>query len=507
MAATKLYVKTASGTQAVADLGITVSDSWLLLASAGPSDPEGNSGQFTSREIRDSKDLYDLIIAGTLLWSKDGATTETAGDYLGDFMLMQDFSDDLLDLTDGRFVFPNGTSAPSSGLEGETFWDNDDDSLMVWDGTQWVTVQLGTTDHGDLDGLDDDDHEQYALLTGDFARNAFTGGADFTSASGLLLPTGTDRTGLATTEGNIMWDTDDDNLWLYDGAQWVTVGETIASGVLEHHDLSGLGDDDHPQYLNEARHDALPADNPHSVTFTQAVAADGGTDISAAEAETLTDGSNADLLHTHDTSHNHDGVYSPVGHGHDHGTDLTGLEDDDHPQYTEWATSETVSGLWTFTGPSDEPAFIITPDTDAPTTNVADGAIAIIDGLLSVYDNSRSKFLSVDRTTFVASRRGNATNIYLRGPDGVPTSQTGFRMPRAGTITAVWGASEGVETWTVRIRKGGADQETLAITAADGDQKITSNVDFAAGDELQVYCDGTAVTAPVAGFEVAWRES
>lgn len=52
-------------------------------------------------------------------------------------------------------------------------------------------------------------------------------------------------------------------------------------------------------YLTEATHDALPADNPHSVTFTQAVTADAGTDISAAEAETLTDGSNADALHVH----------------------------------------------------------------------------------------------------------------------------------------------------------------------------------------------------------------
>lgn len=39
--------------------------------------------------------------------------------------------------------------------------------------------------------------------------------------------------------------------------------------------------------------------NPHTVTFTQAVAADSGTDITVAEAETLTDGSDADALHYH----------------------------------------------------------------------------------------------------------------------------------------------------------------------------------------------------------------
>ena len=39
--------------------------------------------------------------------------------------------------------------------------------------------------------------------------------------------------------------------------------------------------------------------NPHTVTITQAISADGGTDISVAELETLSDGSNADSLHSH----------------------------------------------------------------------------------------------------------------------------------------------------------------------------------------------------------------
>ncbi len=41
-------------------------------------------------------------------------------------------------------------------------------------------------------------------------------------------------------------------------------------------------------------------DNPHQVTFTQASDADPNTDISTAEAETLTDGSDATSLHIHD---------------------------------------------------------------------------------------------------------------------------------------------------------------------------------------------------------------
>lgn len=43
----------------------------------------------------------------------------------------------------------------------------------------------------------------------------------------------------------------------------------IPAAVTDHGALTGLGDDDHLQYLTEARHDALPADNPHAVTKTQ----------------------------------------------------------------------------------------------------------------------------------------------------------------------------------------------------------------------------------------------
>lgn len=40
-------------------------------------------------------------------------------------------------------------------------------------------------------------------------------------------------------------------------------------GITDHGALTGLGDDDHPQYLNETRHDSLPFDNPHNVNKAQ----------------------------------------------------------------------------------------------------------------------------------------------------------------------------------------------------------------------------------------------
>lgn len=43
---------------------------------------------------------------------------------------------------------------------------------------------------------------------------------------------------------------------------------TGGGGPTDHGGLTGLGDDDHLQYLTEARHDALPFDNPHNVNAT-----------------------------------------------------------------------------------------------------------------------------------------------------------------------------------------------------------------------------------------------
>lgn len=497
-----LYVRGVGSDVEIADLGITVAQGpgWTLLASSDPAEAEGSAGQFTARETRDSKDLYDAISGGSLQWSKNGSDVAPTADYVADFMLMQDFTDDFLDLSGGRLRLPQTTDVPgtlTSGIEeGEIAWDTDDDSLYVFNGSSWVTA--GTViDHGDLNGLDDDDHDQYLLLSGDETRNIVDGAVDFSTASGLILPTGTDRTGLLTVEGNIMWDTDDDILWLYDGTQWVDLPTTL-SGVLDHGTLVGLDDDDHLHYLTEARHDALPADNPHSVTFTQAVTADAGTDISAAEAETLTDGSNADLLHVHD--------YAATVHTHDHGLDLTGLLDDDHPQYGHLAQDETVSGMWTFDPTTaTDPSIVLAPRAAAPSTNLADGALAHVDGILYTYDATRSKWLSVDRVKWVAGRNANATNIFLRGPDGIAQSTTGYRIPRDGTITALWAQTRVAESWTLEIRRSGAVIASLAIAAADGGQDTTINVDVSAGDELSMRCNGTNIGRPVGSFEVAWR--
>jgi len=85
-------------------------------------------------------------------------------------------------------------------------------------------------------------------------------------------------------------------------------------GVTDHGALTGLGDDDHTQYHNNARGDARYSQLGHTH--------DHGT---------LTGLGDDDHTQYH-TDARGDARYSQLGHTHDHGT-LTGLGDDDHTQY------------------------------------------------------------------------------------------------------------------------------------------------------------------------------
>jgi len=77
------------------------------------------------------------------------------------------------------------------------------------------TGTTGTSVHGALSGLNADDHGQYALLAGNAARNPMTGTLDATNG-GLILPS--NATPAQTTEGQVIWDSDDDRLTVGTGA-------------------------------------------------------------------------------------------------------------------------------------------------------------------------------------------------------------------------------------------------------------------------------------------------
>lgn len=117
------------------------------------------------------------------------------------------------------------------------------DTLISTDGSSTSDVALVTpgyvdarvvTDHGALTGLGDDDHTQYVLVDGTRAM------------SGNLTTTGIVLGGNAVTDTLISSDSPSSS-----DAAFITAGYADANlgGITDHGALTGLGDDDHTQYL------------------------------------------------------------------------------------------------------------------------------------------------------------------------------------------------------------------------------------------------------------------
>lgn len=145
---------------------------------------------------------------------------------------------------------------------------------------------------------------------------------------------------------------------------WNSLAYDSGGGITDHGNLLGLGDDDHPQYLNETRHDALPSDNPHGVTKAQVGlsnvpnvdATDRANHTGTQLASTISDFAaavqNAETVSTlvesppgtftYTDEDNVTTVFSAGGVT-DHGA-LSGLGDDDHTQYLNITRHNAIGG-------------------------------------------------------------------------------------------------------------------------------------------------------------------
>lgn len=165
----------------------------------------------------------------------------------------------------GRLTFRNGDSTPTAITSAFTT----------------VFNQTPITDHGTLAGLGDDDHPQYHTdARGDLRyapivhNHTASEVTDFAEAvddrvAALLV---------AGTNISLVYD---------DALNTLTISATGGGGgVTDHGALTGLADDDHPQYHNDARGDAryLPIANPTftgSMTGPQIKLTQGSTGITA----------------------------------------------------------------------------------------------------------------------------------------------------------------------------------------------------------------------------------
>ena len=95
--------------------------------------------------------------------------------------------------------------------------------------------------------------------------------------------------------------------------------------------------------------------------------------------------------------------------------------------------------------------------------------------------------------------QSNASNIYFDGPGGVAMNTSGFVLPWDTTLLAISAATNAAETWTAEVHKNGAglvSGATLSLAAVASGYRNDLSIDFNAGDEVQLYVNGSSVGRP-----------
>ncbi len=290
-------------------------------------------------------------------------------------------------------------------------------------------------------------------------------------------------------EGDFYIDTDDNELYRYDGASWnvdSTAGTSVGIRVI---DLDSTGE--------------------HIFEFDSTAWVDAGINQDNDAVIVNDDGDGKPSMYIFDEETG-TGVWIKIA---DADILTTGNTLDDAYDQNGAGAGRTVT---VDTGPvefdasaSTDPPLELTDLASAPTTNLDDGCLAVINGILYAYDATRTKWLSVHRETFVFGRRGRTRNQWLNFSAGnLASNNSGYRMSQNATIVSIAGQLDASGTTNMRVRRNdvATNIATLTITATDGNTDNAVDVDLTAGDYLQGYNNSSAgVQDPMMVVEIAWR--
>ncbi len=151
----------------------------------------------------------------------------------------------------------------------------------------------------------------------------------------------------------------------------------------------------------------------------------------------------------------------------------------------------------------------LVPQASAPSTDLQDGQVSVIDDELYVYDATRTKWLSVARHTIVFGRRGNTKNKYLNFFGGsLASNNTGLRLPWDCVITAMSAQLDATGTATFTVRESTLTRTVnQVVTAALGSHATNINQNMNAGDLLECYLAASSnVQDPLILIEIAKRK-
>jgi hypothetical protein len=137
------------------------------------------------------------------------------------------------------------------------------------------------------------------------------------------------------------------------------------------------------------------------------------------------------------------------------------------------------------------------------------------DGIMWFYDQSRSKWLSVNRDNYLfgMDSRNLRDSWWLASVGSVETITTGVKIPRDGIITSLSvQVKQHVNPTTAdfHIRRNGLSTNLATITitiGSNGNSSNNLNIDVNKDDWLQAYMviNSGRIHYPILKLEVAWR--
>lgn len=471
-----LIVKNSGGSQIIEDLGITIGTATQITL----------SDQFTYDEIASSDDLRTLVNASTLVIN-DGVGDLSASDGVKYLKI-----ENVKDLEEYYYSKVQLSTSGQSAVH----WDNITNA-PAFGSLHWLEPVLarvqtidssppGAPSEGDF-YIDTDDDHLYKYITSSWVDQG--------------APSNNDRViNLDTTAQNIfqfitsVWTQLDDN----SESDSVLVDDdgdgNPAQFVYQVYELAWLkiGDYDFTLHLNggPSKHDASEIDVEGTYTDIPGTPDDLETTIDSVDSQ-------IGIAITQNLNKAYDG-YSSGGGGAGSGAGRV-ITADQGPVKIDVSAA------------TNAPLELV-PKVGLPTTGLADGQIAIKDGIAFIYDATCSHWLSISRGFICFGRKGSTKNQYLdHFGGGLPSNNSGLRLARAACIMSVAGQFDASGTGTFHIRKNdsASDLVDLDISSAIGGQsqlRLTGLVDFNQGDYLQCYLEASTIVAdPVILIEIAWR--